>query len=89
MGANYYAYNKREKKYFSPPNDLGGKSFQIFQPWNPFPNMLVMMNVYGGNTYWQLGSDEDMFSPYSLDGYEDITEEVYGKYRDKTLMETK
>lgn len=74
MGIYYYAVDTNNKQFFSSPDYWSIKSPGCFHPENPFPAMVVMMNVRGYNfEIWNdCGND---IPPES--GYEEITEKVF------------
>lgn len=77
MGIYYYAVDTNAKKYFSAPDDWAIKNPGIFHPKNPFPHMLVMMNIRGYQ--FEIWNDCGNDIPPE-EGYADITHEVYREY---------
>ncbi len=77
MGIYYYAVDMSNKEYFSPPDGWSIKSPGIFHPENPFPGMVVMMNVRG--YHFEIWNDCGNDIPPE-EGYRDVTEEVYTEY---------
>jgi len=77
MGIYYYAVDQYAKKYFSPPKDFANKNPGIFHPENPFPGMVVMMNIRG--YHFNIWNDCANDIPPDSD-YEDVTEIVYKEY---------
>jgi len=78
MGIYYYAVDRATKQYFSSPDDWSIKSPGIYHPDNPFPGMVVMMNVRGYN--FEIWNDYHYDIPPE-DGYKDVTDEIYQEYR--------
>jgi hypothetical protein len=85
MGIHYFAYNRIEDKFFEPPNDFGDRSYHLCKKDNPFPHMLVFMQMTDRENYldqnWTLESDIMLPDDYSEDSI-DVTEEVYKKWKD-------
>lgn len=77
MGIYYYAVDTNSKKYFTAPDNFAIKSPGIFHPENPFPGMMVMMNIRGYN--FEIWNDCSSNVPPE-DGYEQVTEKVYNEY---------
>ena len=77
MGIYYYAVDENRKEYFSAPRGHSIKNPEIYNPNNPFPNMLLMMNFNGCN--FEIVDDTSNDIPPS-DDYKDITEDTYKKY---------
>lgn len=79
MGTYYYAIDYYDKKFFSAPGSYADKAPGIFAPGNPFPNMVVMENIYG--MQYIIKSDFYMdVPPDEKEGWEDVTNEVYERY---------
>ena len=77
MGISYYAIDHHHKKFFSAPSGFSDGLDGIYHPKNPFPHMLVMMNLKGYS--FDLENDCGYEIP-PAPGYEDITESLYEEY---------
>ncbi len=80
MGIYYCAIDEKSKERINPPKGFSVKSPGIFHPTNPFPNMIVMMNLYGYS--FKIINDGDWEGPFYNSEYKDITDDVYKKYLD-------
>lgn len=78
MGIYYYAVDTVNKEYFSPPEDFAIKKPGIYHQENPFPQMVVMMNIRGCS--FDIWNDCGNDIPPDSD-YKDVTEEVYAEYK--------
>jgi hypothetical protein len=77
MGVYYYAVDTSAKEYFSSPSYYAIKSPGVYHPENPFPGMVIMMNIKGYSfEIWNDAADD---IPPGSD-YKDVTEEVYQEY---------
>jgi hypothetical protein len=77
MGIYYYAVDTSAKEYFTAPAGWAIKSPGIYHPENPFPGMVIMMNIYGSAfEIWNDGADD---IPPGSD-YKDVTEKVFVEY---------
>lgn len=77
MGIYYYAIDTSAKEYFSAPEGYAIKSPGVYHPENPFPGMVIMMNISGCN--FEIWNDCSNDIPPDND-YVNITEEVYERY---------
>lgn len=77
MGICYTAIDWDEKKQINPPKSFASKSPGIYHPKNPFPNMVMMMNIkgYDFELYDDCGSAFEEFCTFK-----DISDEVYQEY---------
>jgi hypothetical protein len=78
LGIYYYAVDQASKQYFSAPDGFAIRSPGIYHPENPFPGMVVMMNV--GGYHFDIWNDTSQDVPPE-DDYEDVTDKVYAEYR--------
>lgn len=74
MGIYYYEVDKSSKQYFISPYSHSIKDPGIYHPLNPFPQMVVMMNVRG--SHFDICDDCSNEVPPDED-YKEISEEVY------------
>lgn len=82
MGIYYYAVDTNSKQYFTAPTPHAIKAPGIYYPTNPFPAMLVMMNIKG--YHFEVWNDCSYDVPYDSD-YEDVTEKVFKQYQDQWI----
>jgi len=79
MGIYYHAADEEEKKIISSPDGFSIKEPGIYHPLNPFPNMVMMMNLRG--YHFELYNDMGAaYEAHCEKEYEDITEYVWSEF---------
>lgn len=77
MSIYYFAIDYNARKQIWSPKDYSIKMPGIFAPENPFPNIVMMMNV----KYFHEFIIVTDVSTDSKHEFEDISEEAYKKYK--------
>lgn len=78
MGIYYFAVDYGNKLQMWPPKGFPIKSPGVFNPDNPFPNMILMKNMQGN----EFVITSDMCTTYEHE-FDDVTEEVYNELKEQ------